>query len=64
MKISDVYDGDSLLLTNTELGKDTYLYLNRMEQAELCVFLAETRPQMILTAIASAQANKKKENER
>ena len=43
MKISDVYDGDSLLLTNTELGKDTYLYLNRMEQAELCVFLAETR---------------------
>lgn len=62
MEISDVYEGDSLMLKNTELhGKDVFLSLNRKEQAELCVFLAATRPQMILTAVAAAQAAKKKE---
>ena len=59
MEISDVYEGDSLMLKNTELnGKDAFLSLNRREQAELCVFLAATRPQMIITAIAATRANK------
>jgi hypothetical protein len=62
MEISDVYEGDSLMLKNTELhGKSVFLSLNRKEQAELCVFLAETRPQMILTAITAAQMAIKKE---
>ena len=62
MEISDVYEGDSLMLKNSELhGKDVFLSLNRKEQAELCVFLAETRPQMILTAITAVQMAKKKE---
>lgn len=62
MEISDVYEGDSLMLKDTELhGKDVSLFLNRKEQAELCVFLAVTRPQMILTAIAAAQMAIKKE---
>lgn len=61
MEICDVYEGDSLMLKNTELhGNSVFLSLNRQEQAELCVFLAETRPQMILTAIAAAQSAKTK----
>jgi hypothetical protein len=56
MEISDVYNGDSLMLKNTELrGKDVFLSLNRQEQAELCVFLVRTRPQMIITAMAAAK---------
>lgn len=62
MEISDVYNGDSLMIKDTELnGKDTFVSLNRREQAELCVFLAMTRPQMILTAVADAQLAQKKE---
>jgi len=59
MEISDVYEGDYLMMKNTEShGKEVFLSLNRKEQTELCVFLAATRPQMILTAVSAAEAKK------
>jgi hypothetical protein len=59
MEISDVYEGESLMIKNTKLnGKDVFVALNRCEQAELCVFLASTRPHMIITAIAAAKLAK------
>lgn len=62
MEISDVYNGEFLHINGSELnGSDAWLSLNRQEQAELCVFLAATRPQMIITAIAAAQAAKNNE---
>jgi acyl-CoA hydrolase len=63
MEISDVYEGESLLVKKTDMRPEAVMSFNRKEQAEMCVFLAATRPQMILTAIAAAEAARKKEVE-